>query len=349
MKIEVKGELRDFRSVWAENEKVFLINQTSLPEKFEVFECRTHEDIAYAIKSMVVRGAPAIGCAASYGIFLACAEFKKKKSCFDLFPVFLHDVENFMKSTRPTAVDLFNQVDKISKALKSCLSIDEAVEKAKLTADGIADENVYECIKIGEFGSKLIKDGFKILTHCNAGALACADYGTALGVIRKANESGKKIFVYVDETRPRLQGKLTSWELLNEGIPHKVIADNAAGYFMKAGCVDVVVVGADRIALNGDTANKIGTYEKAVLAHENNIPFYVAAPSSTIDRNCGEGSLIPIEFRCGDEVLYLDGKKIFPEGSTAENPSFDVTPAKYITGIITEKGVFKPGEVRNLF
>jgi methylthioribose-1-phosphate isomerase len=212
-------------------------------------------------------------------------------------------------------------------------------------ADDYADSIVEMCYRIGENGSGLIKEGYRILTHCNAGALATVDFGTALAPIRVAHRAGKKLFVYVDETRPRLQGaKLTAWELVNEGIDHAVISDNAAGHYMKND-VDIVIVGADRIARNGDFANKIGTYTKAVLAKENGVPFYVAAPVSTFDTKIRGGAQITIEERSEDEVLFVDGCRVAPNGSRALNPAFDVTPAKYVTGFITEKGVFKPGRL----
>jgi translation initiation factor eIF-2B subunit alpha/methylthioribose-1-phosphate isomerase len=214
------------------------------------------------------------------------------------------------------------------------------------SAQAYVDASAEACRKIGEFGNSLIKNGDSLLTHCNAGALATVDYGTALAPMRIAHANGKNIFVYVDETRPRMQGaKLTAFELHEEGIPHAVIADNAAGYFMARGDVDLVITGTDRVAANGDVANKIGTYEKAVVAHENGIPVYIAAPISTIDFTCPTGNYIPIEERDQNEVLDINGLRVASKGSQALNPAFDVTPAKYITGIITEQGIFKPGEL----
>ena len=238
----------------------------------------------------------------------------------------------------------------------SCVDIakDIAVKKANSYADWSAEN----CKKIGSFGNEIVKEGSKILTHCNAGALACVDYGTALAPMRAAHENNKEIFVFVDETRPRLQGsRLTAFELAEEGIKHAIIADNAAGHYMKNGEIDLVITGADRIAANGDVANKIGTYTKAVLAKEHGIPFYVAAPSSTIDFDTATGEDIPIEERKEEETLHawgLSDQGVFqrvrtsPKSSNAKNPAFDVTPAELITGIITEKGIFKPGEIRNI-
>jgi methylthioribose-1-phosphate isomerase len=333
---------KHYRTVWMENGVVKLINQPLLPHKFEIYNCKDYKETADAIKTMVVRGAPAIGAAAAYAMaqaFLAGEDIDK--------------ATEFIKNTRPTAQNLFYAVDKVLKAKDK--------EEAVKIADQIADEDVAACEKIGEHGEKLIKNNDKILTHCNAGWLACVDWGTALSPIYKAKRNGKDIFVFADETRPRCQGaRLTAFELAQENIPHAVIADNAAGHYMKNNEINLVIVGADRIAANGDAANKIGTYEKAVLAKENNIPFYVAAPTSTFDLNCETGKDIPIEERSQDEVLYMFGLdenkkiskiRIAPEQSKAKNPAFDVTPAKYIKGIITEKGIVKADKelILNLF
>ena len=302
-------EGKEMRSLWWDG-TLKLIDQRKLPFQLKIFEASSVEKVAYAIKKMVVRGAPAIGCAAAYG--MALAEDKEKAA-------------RMLKRTRPTAHDLFYAVDYM-------MENEGRIEAAHRYVEDIVEK----CRKIGEIGEKLIKHGSRILTHCNAGALATVDWGTALAPIRMAKD--REIFVWVDETRPRLQGLLTSWELKQEGIKHAVIADNAAGYFMKEGEVDMVIVGADRIASNHDVANKIGTYEKAVLAKENGIPFYVAAPISTFDESISDGKKIKIEERDAEEVT-----KIFdyipPE---IRNPAFDVTPAEYITGIITEKGIIKP-------
>ncbi len=323
MKIRTDGKIKDIKSVWFENNTLKMIDQTLLPHKLRIIEIKRFEDVVSAIKNMIVRGAPSIGAAAAYGIALA-----------RISGLNLEKSEKELKKARPTAYDLFYAVDWMLGRINEG---EDAVKASIFYSDMIVEK----CRKIGQFGESLIKDGDKILTHCNAGALATVDYGTALSPMRFANNSGKKIFVYVDETRPRLQGaKLTAWELANEGIEHAVIADNAAGFFMKNREIDLVITGADRITRNGDAANKIGTYEKAVLAKENKVPFYIAAPVSTFDLNCLE---IPIEFRDENEVLYIEGIKICK--SRALNPAFDVTPARYITGFITEFGIFKPEDV----
>lgn len=300
-------------SLWRDGTEIKMIDQRILPRRIEIFTAKDENEIAYAIKEMVVRGAPAIGVAAAYGIAIA----KDKDYAASL-----------LSKTRPTAHDLFYAIDYMKDAI-------EHGEDAFKSADEYAKAIIDKCRKIGENGKKLIKNGYKILTHCNAGALATIDYGTALAPIRMAKD--KEIFVWVDETRPRLQGLLTAWELYHEGIDYAVIADNAAGYFMEKGEVDMVIVGADRIALNNDVANKIGTYEKAVVAKENGIPFYVAAPLSTFDKSIGNGNQIKIEERSMDEMT-----KIYNFKTMARNPAFDITPAKYITGIITEEGIIKP-------
>jgi len=316
--MKVDGEER--RALWFENGSVKFIDQRKLPYKYEIYTAKTVDDVAFAIKDMVVRGAPAIGAAAVYGMVLGVKNLDKT-------------VEK-LRGTRPTAYDLFYAIDYMIDAVKSGRG---CVDAANCYVDDVVDR----CHRIGENGDKLIKDGMKILTHCNAGALATVDYGTALAPFRVAHNNGKKIFVYVDETRPRCQGLLTSWELKNEGIDHAVIADNAAGFFMNNGDVDMVIVGADRIASNGDFANKIGTYEKAVLAKENGIPFYVAAPISTFDKNIKNGTMIKIEERDRIELIQINGKTIMPDWVNVKNPAFDVTPHKFVTGYITENGVEK--------
>ena len=322
----------EMRSVWYDKESrsVGFIDQRKLPHSIETYEARRYPEVAFAIKDMVVRGAPAIGAAAAYGMILGYQEREVERAA------------EMLKSTRPTAHDLFHAVDYMLEAIRADRDPVEAAENYVMrTLDA--------CERIGRYGNELIEDGMRILTHCNAGALATVDYGTALSPMRFAHREGKRIFVWVDETRPRLQGaSLTAWELLNEGIEHAIIADNAAGHFMRRGEIDMVIVGADRIAMNGDFANKIGTYEKAVLAKENGIPFYVAAPMSTFDAEIESGDEIVIEERSEDEVLYAQDCRIAPEGSRARNPAFDVTPAKYVTGFITEKGIIKPKDVRKL-
>lgn len=351
MKVLIDGNVKEFRTLWMENNELYMIDQTKLPGKFEIYKCATYDDVASAIKNMIIRGASAIGCAGAYAMFLACKKFSSEKN-FDKFMDKLRQSKDLITSTRRTAYDLFYTTERmlnvVENYLTECKNISKVVDVARQEAEKISRENIKACMTIGDFGNSLLKHHSKILTHCNAGALAMADYGTALGVIRSAHYTNKKIFVFVDETRPRLQGTLTSWELLNEGIEHCIIVDNAVGYFMKNKEIDAVITGADRIALNGDTANKIGTYEKAILAKENDIPFYVAAPISTIDKCCENGSSIAIEFRSEDEILNFKGIEIFPKESKALNPAFDVTPAKYITAIITEKGISKPNEIKNL-
>ena len=319
-----KGKI-EMRALWMSGGMVKAIDQRLLPGKFKIVSIRTYQEMAEAISDMTIRGAPSIGAAAAYGMALAWDRGQD-----------LDKAAKIIKATRPTAHDLFYAVDlMLSKK-------DEDLVKA---ADEFANSIVEMCHRIGVNGARLIRDGYKILTHCNAGALATVDFGTALAPIRVAHRAGKRVFVFVDETRPRLQGaKLTAWELFNEGIDHAVISDNAAGHYMKDE-VDLVIVGADRIAKNGDFANKIGTYSKAVLAKENGVPFYVAAPASTFDLKIRNGRDIPIEERSEDEVLFVGERRIAPKGSRALNPSFDVTPARYVTGFITEKGVLRPAQI----
>ncbi|UCD92400.1 MAG: S-methyl-5-thioribose-1-phosphate isomerase [Methanobacteriota archaeon] len=328
MKVVLEGEEKEIETVWMEGETVKLIDQRILPDEFKIFSAGSVEEVAFAIEDMVVRGAPAIGATAAYGMALA----KMLGREMDV-------AASILKDTRPTAHDLFHAVNHMEKAIQEGLDPASAARR-------YADDITARCKKIGMNGNNLIKDGDRILTHCNAGALATVDFGTALAPIRAAHRSGKGIFVWADETRPRCQGaSLTSWELLQEGIPHAIIADNAAGYYMRKGEVNLAIVGADRVAGNGDVANKIGTYEKAVVAKENGIPFYVAAPASTFDFSLSNGDQIPIEERSPEEVLVIRGKNIAPEGAEARNPAFDVTPAKYIAGYITEKGVLSSEEL----
>jgi translation initiation factor eIF-2B subunit alpha/methylthioribose-1-phosphate isomerase len=287
--------------------------------------------VAYVIKDMVIRGAPAIGAMAAFGLAQAAVQNQN-----------IELVSETLRATRPTAFDLFFAVNHMRIALSSGKDPGQAAET-------YVNDIVLRCKRIGEFGNELIKDGNNILTHCNAGALATVDHGTALAPIRAANEGGKDIFIYVDETRPRLQGaKLTAWELYNEDIPHALIVDNAAGFYFSQNQIDLVITGADRIARNGDAANKIGTYEKAVLASEHGIPFYIAAPISTFDLELSTGSEIPIEERDPDEVLLVNGLPITCDNIQAYNPAFDVTPNKFITGFITEFGIIKPSDIENV-
>ncbi len=340
--MRIKG--KNYRSVWMEHDSIKIIDQIKLPEKFEILELINIDEVCDAILTMKVRGAPAIGAAAAFGIALVAFTSAESE-----FYANLKKAKTALLNTRPTAFDLFYAVNKVYKSMIKTNNINNARICGLKESQKFADENVAACRKIGEYGEELIKNNFRILTHCNAGALATVDFGTALAPIRIAHHNGKNIFVFVDETRPRLQGtKLTAFELAEENIPHTIIADNAAGYFLQKGEIDMVITGADRIAANGDAVNKIGTYEKAVLAKENNIPFYIAAPLSTIDFNCKSGKDIPIEFRDENEILKFNSIQIAPTKSSAKNPAFDITPSKYITGIITEKGIFKPDEIIKL-
>ena len=337
---------KHYRTVWMEEDKILLINQLLLPHKFEIFTSKNHIETANAIKSMVVRGAGAIGATGAYGVAQAALEADKNN-----FSEHVKNAAYTLKNTRPTAQNLFAGIDYVYDAAKSVKDIDEAKKIAVKKANEFADYDAESCRKIGEFGNSLIKNNFTIQTHCNAGWLAFVDWGSALSPVYSAHRAGKKVFVFVDETRPRNQGSfLTAWELLNEKVPHAIIADNAEGHYMKEKITNILITGADRIAVNGDTANKIGTYEKAVLAKENGIPFYVAAPTTTFDLKCESGNKIPIEERHQDELLYIHGLddknemkkiRIAPKESSAKNPAFDVTPAKYIAGFITEKGIIK--------
>ena len=321
-----------------EGRSVFMIEQNLLPFEFGIHECRDHHETCHAIKTMIIRGAGAIGAAAGYAMAQASFEAGAMKN----EPVLLRARQE-IEATRPTARNLFYAVERVYQA--ALISPDIAYREAQAVADEDADASR----KIGEFGSELIKDGSGIATHCNAGWLAFVDYGTALSPVYYSYQQGKKVFVYADETRPRSQGaRLTAWELNNAGIPHAIIPDNATAWYMSHGKIDLMIVGADRIAVNGDTANKIGTLEKAIAARYFNIPFYVAAPASTFDKGCPDGKHIIIEERSQDEVLYQEGitekgKKekilVCSPGSPALNPAFDVTPAELITGFITEKGI----------
>jgi methylthioribose-1-phosphate isomerase len=322
------------------DERVIIIDQALLPLEEKYIELTDYLAVAKAIKDMNVRGAPAIGVAAAYGIALGVKNIETKD--YNKFLSEFNQVADTMAATRPTAVNLFKTVERMKKLaatmediplLKKML-VDEAIK--------IHAEEEESTLKISKYGSELIKDGFTILTHCNAGPLATAGYGTALGVIIYAYEHGKNIKVFADETRPRCQGaKLTVLELQKANVPVKLITDNMAGYLMHIGKVDCVIVGADRIAANGDTANKIGTYSVAVLAKENNVPFYVAAPTSTIDTSIATGDEIVIEERNADEVTHINGVRIASVGTEVMNPAFDVTPHRYITAIITEKGIIR--------
>ena len=317
--------------------KIRILDQSKLPREQIFSDLDNYHDVVLAIKEMRVRGAPAIGVAAAYGIALGASGIKTANK--DEIIAQLNHVMQTFADSRPTAVNLFQAIDRMQKAARGD-SVTEIKNSLVNEAKRIHQEEVDATRKLSQLGAELIKDGFTLLTHCNAGPLATAGYGTALGVIKAAKEQGKKVSVFVTETRPLLQGaRLTTWELRQEGIPVTLITDSMAGYFMQQRKVNCVIVGADRIAANGDVANKIGTYTLAVLAKESEIPFYVAAPTSTIDLSLSSGDKIPIEERNPDEVTHIQGVPIAPEGVRAANPAFDVTPRSYITAIITEKGI----------
>ncbi|HET9407400.1 MAG TPA: S-methyl-5-thioribose-1-phosphate isomerase [Candidatus Sulfotelmatobacter sp.] len=336
---------------WTDHGVRFL-DQTKLPTEETYVTCKTHEQVADVIRTMVVRGAPAIGVAAAMGIALAVKN-SKAENVGDLKRDF-DQACDIIGKTRPTAVNLFWAIRRMNEKfervrIRPISQIKQTLieEAQRMHAEDIAANQA-----MGKHGATLMPSAGGVLTHCNAGALATAGYGTALGVIRAAIEQGKKIHVYADETRPFLQGsRLTAWELVKDGIPTTVISDNMAGAMMKQGKIGAIVVGADRIAANGDVANKIGTYTLAVLAKEHGIPFYVAAPISTVDLACPDGSKIPIEQRNAKEVSHFAGKQMVPDGVEIENPAFDVTPAKYVAAIITEKGIARdpfPESLRRL-
>ncbi len=340
------------RTVFWENNELKMIDQRILPARFEVVSYRGHKEVAHAITDMVVRGAPAIGAAAAFG--LALAGYESASSSTDGLLADLQVASTVLKSARPTAVNLAWAVDRVMRvALRhgsgqaySVKGPADNLRKAVLDeAQKLADEDVEINKRMAEYGATLINNGDTIIHHCNTGALATVDWGTALGVIRTAHEQGKKIHVLVDETRPRLQGaRLTAWELEQYGIPYEIISDNMSGYFLKAGKAQKVFFGADRVAANGDVANKIGTYMLALAAHDNGVPAYSVVPTSTIDLSLAHGGLIPIEERDVDEVLGIQfhGEPIAPKNAKARNPAFDVTPNRLLSGIVTENGVVYP-------
>lgn len=334
---------------WDPKGTVKMIDQRKLPLEFVVVEFDDYHDVARSIKEMYIRGAPAIGAAAAFGLALAARQSQATSR-----EALLNDLEtaaDVIRATRPTAVNLFWATDRILQAAHTSTQseVEGIVRELISEAQRLADEDVEINRRMGAHGASVIEDGFNILTHCNAGALATVDYGTALAVTRAAHEQGKGIHVWVDETRPRLQGaRLTSWELMNEGIPMTLIADNVAGHLMRTGQVDIVVVGSDRTAANGDVANKIGTYKLGVLAKENGIPFYAIVPTSTIDLSVPTGDDIPIEERDALEVTHVRECQIAPDGVRVLNVAFDVTPHRYVTGIVTENGIAYPPFKKNL-
>jgi methylthioribose-1-phosphate isomerase len=319
--------------------KLRILDQSRLPREQIFADLNNYHDVILAIKEMKVRGAPAIGVAAAYGIALGASDIKTENK--DEFLAQLDQVMQTFAASRPTAVNLFQAINRMKKAARGD-NFTEIKNSLVTEAKRIHQEEITATRQLSQLGAELIQDGFSLLTHCNAGPLATAGYGTALGVIKAAKEQGKKVSVFVTETRPLLQGaRLTTWELRQEGIPVTLVTDSMAGYFMQQKKIDCVIVGADRIAANGDAANKIGTYTLAVLAKESEIPFYIAAPTSTIDLSLSSGDKIPIEERSPEEVTHIQGMPIAPEGIRAANPAFDVTPHSHITAIITEKGIIK--------
>jgi len=343
-----------YRTVWLDGSTVRMINQPLIPHRFEIIDLPTHRDTARAIKTMIVRGAGAIGASAAYGMAQVALEAPD-----DGFAPYIRAGAETMRKTRPTAQDLFYAVDAVLSAIDGARSPADAREAAVARAEELADENAAAGEAIGRIGAELLAPGARVLTHCNAGWLAFVDWGSAIAPVYAAKRQGKDPFVWVDETRPRSQGaRLTAWELQGEGVRHAVIADNAAGYFMRRAEVDLVIVGTDRVAANGDVANKIGTYEKAVLAAANDIPFYVATPLSTIDMACPTGDDIPIEERDAHEVSHATGLaedgevrsvRLVHDAAHVRNPAFDVTPWHYVTGIITPKGIVSPDNLASLF
>jgi methylthioribose-1-phosphate isomerase len=323
-----------------DGDAVVMIDQRRLPDEQVFLRCRDHREVAEAIRGMAIRGAPAIGVAAALGLALgvsaSAAEGEALRGEFD---VMCRD----LAATRPTAVNLFWAIERMRRRFAERAPARSLRDDLLREALAIQEEDLESCRRMGDLGADLLPAEARVLTHCNAGALATAGYGTALGVIRSAARQGKIRQVFADETRPYLQGaRLTAWELLEDGIPTTLIADNMAGFMMARGEVNAVVVGADRIARNGDVANKIGTYSVAILAREHDIPFYVAAPVSTIDLDTVDGSAIPIEERSPDEITHHGGKRLAPAGVAVRNPAFDVTPARYVTAIVCERGVLRP-------
>lgn len=330
MKVNDLSGATDIKSVWYEDGKVFMIDQRKLPGNVEFVSFENYKEVAEAIRNMTVRGAPSIGAAAAYGMCLAAISGENLKTA-----------ENMIKSARPTANDLFYAVDSMIASIGKG-------ENPVTASNAYAQSMIDKCLAIGKYGEHLIKDGYKVMTHCNAGALATVDVGTALAPIRAAKDAGKNFFVYVSETRPRLQGmQLTAWELVQEEIDHAIIPDSASSHYMSEG-VDLIITGADRIVSNGDFANKIGTLDKAISAKYYDIPFYVAAPVSTFDFSAETGDEIVIEHRDETEITEMAGIRIAPKESKALNPAFDVTPANLVDGFITEKGIFTPDEIHGV-
>ncbi|MDR7856796.1 S-methyl-5-thioribose-1-phosphate isomerase [Tissierella sp.] len=341
--------MKEIKTIEFKDDILYLIDQRKLPTIYEIFQCKDFRDVDFAIKDMVVRGAPAIGATAAYGVVLAAKEFlgEEKENFFSK----MDEALDILNNSRPTAVNLMWAIGKMRKLIeenKSSSTVD-IYKKIREEADKIFEEDIETNKTMAKHGNEVIKEGATILTHCNTGALATVGYGTALGVVREAHYTGKNIFVYADETRPRLQGgRLTAWELVQEEIPSKLIADNVAATLIRDGKIDVILVGADRIASNGDTANKIGTFMLSVVAKAYNVPFYIVAPTTTIDFDIETGKDIEIEERDKSEVTHIDGVRTAPEGIDVFNPAFDVTPWENITGIITEKGIIRAPYKENI-
>jgi methylthioribose-1-phosphate isomerase len=340
MRYDRQKEVPLVPTVTLEDDAVVMIDQRRLPDEQVFLRCRDHRDVAEAIRGMAIRGAPAIGVAAAMGLALGVRLSRAEGAFLSAeFDAMCRD----LAATRPTAVNLFWAIDRMRRRFGESASSPALRDDLRREALAIQEEDLESCRRMGDLGAALLPDPARVLTHCNAGALATAGYGTALGVVRSAARAGKLAHVFADETRPYLQGaRLTAWELLEDNIPTTLIADNMAGFMMAKGEVNAVVVGADRIARNGDVANKIGTYSVAILAREHGIPFYVAAPVSTIDLQTANGSAIPIEERSPDEVTHHGGRRLAPAGVAVRNPAFDVTPARYVTAIVCERGVAKP-------
>lgn len=356
MKVKIGGVQKDILTVWMEKTSVYMIDQNLLPYQFRILQAEDYRRTCQAIRYMTVRGAGAIAVAAAFGLVQAAVESRGEN--IRTFRAKLEDASAEFRQSRPTAANLGHAIDRCLRVLDHPRNVKSALRALRTEAERISQEDIRASARIGELGNNLINDGDGILTHCNAGALAFVDHGTALSLVRAAHRSNKKIEVYVDETRPRSQGaRLTAWELQQEGIPYAIIVDGAAGHFMRQGRIQIVLVGADRIARNGDMANKVGTYQLAVLARENKIPFYVAAPTATFDPSMTGGEEIPIEERDRDEVTWVSGVdregrlgrvRIAPEGARAFNPAFDVTPGSLVSGFITEKGIITPPFPENI-
>ena len=339
----MNARLTSFKTIEWRNDHVVLLDQRRLPEEEVYLECWDFDSVVDAIREMAIRGAPAIGVAAALG--LALGAMRTEARDMNRFVQEFRQLCDRMGTARPTAVNLFWAIRRMERILHSLrkAGVDEAIDRLKAEARAILNEDIETNMRLGEAGRVVIRDGDTVLTHCNAGSLATAGYGTALGVIRAAVAEGKRVRVFADETRPRLQGaRLTAWELAKDNIPVTLIADNMAGHVLKRGEISLVLVGADRIARNGDVANKIGTYGLAVLARVHGVPFYVAAPVSTIDFTLSEGGQIPIEERAPTEMTEIGHQRIAPKGVEVINPAFDVTPHRYIDGLITEQGILRP-------